>query len=93
MDEAVGGAGSGLAGIDYTIVIIYMAGVFVLGTFFSRYVKSAGDFFAAASFPGSGFSRGGLGGGRFLGSGDFNADGLPDLAVPNISAVQVLLNQ
>ena len=33
--------------IDYTIVIVYMVGVFALGTYFGRYVKSAGDFFTA----------------------------------------------
>ncbi|NIA13666.1 MAG: hypothetical protein GWP08_06250 [Nitrospiraceae bacterium] len=43
--EQVGG---GLAGIDITIVIMYMVGVFILGTFFSKYVKSAGDFFVAS---------------------------------------------
>ncbi len=36
-----------LAGIDVVIVVMYMIGVFVLGTFFSRYVKNAGDFFVA----------------------------------------------
>lgn len=36
-----------LHAIDYAIVITYMVGVFVLGTFFGRYVSSAGDFFTA----------------------------------------------
>ena len=43
--EQVGG---GLAGIDITIVIMYMVGVFVLGSFFGKYVKTAGDFFVAS---------------------------------------------
>lgn len=34
-----------LAAIDYTIVIMYMLGVLVLGTFFAFYVKTGGDFF------------------------------------------------
>jgi Na+/proline symporter len=38
----------GLAGIDVAIILMYMAGVFVLGTFFGKYVKSAGDFFQAS---------------------------------------------
>ena len=37
----------GLDGIDIAIILIYMVGVFVLGTFFGRYVKDAGDFFIA----------------------------------------------
>ncbi|HOZ48000.1 MAG TPA: sodium/solute symporter [Candidatus Hydrogenedentes bacterium] len=37
----------GLAGIDIAIIIIYMVGVFVLGTFFGKYVRNAGDFFIA----------------------------------------------
>ncbi|MFP4502080.1 MAG: sodium:solute symporter family transporter [Candidatus Hydrogenedentota bacterium] len=37
----------GLDGIDIAIIIIYMVGVFVLGTFFGKYVKNAGDFFIA----------------------------------------------
>lgn len=36
-----------IAGIDIAIVVIYMAGVFVLGSYFGRYVKNAGDFFVA----------------------------------------------
>src|SRR5690606_8970380 len=36
-----------LAAVDIAIVLVYMAGVFVLGSFFGRYVKSAGDFFVA----------------------------------------------
>ncbi|MDX9975947.1 MAG: hypothetical protein RBU21_23415 [FCB group bacterium] len=43
MDEAM----MGLANIDIAIIIIYMVGVFVLGTFFGKYVKDAGDFFIA----------------------------------------------
>ncbi|MCA9450807.1 MAG: hypothetical protein KC931_27035, partial [Candidatus Omnitrophica bacterium] len=42
------GAAGALAGIDVTIVIMYMIGVFVLGTFFGKYVKDAGDFFVAS---------------------------------------------
>ena len=37
----------GLAGIDVTIIVMYMAGVFALGSFFGKYVKNAGDFFVA----------------------------------------------
>jgi Na+/proline symporter len=37
-----------LAGIDYAIVILYMVGVFFLGTFFGKYVKNAGDYFVAS---------------------------------------------
>ncbi len=40
-------AASSLTGVDVSIVVIYMIGVLVLGTFFGRYVKSAGDFFVA----------------------------------------------
>lgn len=36
-----------LTGIDVVIVVLYMAGVFILGSFFARYVKNAGDFFVA----------------------------------------------
>ena len=37
----------GLAGIDTTIVLLYLAGVLMIGTYFGRYVKNAGDFFVA----------------------------------------------
>ncbi|MBN2308624.1 MAG: hypothetical protein JXR94_06610 [Candidatus Hydrogenedentes bacterium] len=37
-----------LAGIDIVIVLMYMVGVFALGTFFGKYVKNAGDFFVAS---------------------------------------------
>lgn len=47
MSEAMGQVGERLAGIDITIVIMYMVGVFMLGTFFGKYVKNAGDFFIA----------------------------------------------
>ncbi|MEA3364159.1 MAG: hypothetical protein U9Q79_00845 [Candidatus Hydrogenedentes bacterium] len=47
MPEAMQQVGERLAGIDITIVIMYMAGVFLLGTFFGKYVKNAGDFFIA----------------------------------------------
>ena len=39
--------GTGLAGIDTAIVLFYLAGVLVIGTWFGRYVKNAGDFFIA----------------------------------------------
>ena len=48
MDPAMQDTAMGLAGIDVTIVIMYMVGVFFLGTFFGKYVKNAGDFFIAA---------------------------------------------
>lgn len=47
MPETAQAVPQGLAGIDVTIVFIYIAGVFILGTFFGRYVKSPGDFFLA----------------------------------------------
>jgi SSS family solute:Na+ symporter len=37
----------GLAGIDTTIVLLYLAGVLAIGTYFGRFVKNAGDFFIA----------------------------------------------
>ncbi len=42
MDEQVT-----LLGIDVFIMITYLVGVFILGSFFARYVKNAGDFFVA----------------------------------------------
>lgn len=33
--------------IDVVIMITYLVGVFILGSFFARYVKNAGDFFVA----------------------------------------------
>ena len=39
--------GSALATIDYVIVVTYMLGVLVIGTYFGKYVRSAGDFFLA----------------------------------------------
>jgi len=36
-----------LAGIDFFIIILYFVGVVILGTYFTRYVKSSGDFFLA----------------------------------------------
>ena len=48
MEPVIQEAASGLAGIDVTIVVMYMIGVFVLGTFFGKYVKTAGDFFVAS---------------------------------------------
>jgi len=48
VQEAIQGATESLAGIDIAIVVIYMVGVFALGTFFGKYVKSAGDFFVAS---------------------------------------------
>ena len=48
MQDTVNEVAHGLASIDITIVVMYMIGVFVLGTFFARYVKSAGDFFVAS---------------------------------------------
>ena len=35
----------GLANIDYVIIIVYMAGVLFVGSYFARYVHSAGDLF------------------------------------------------
>lgn len=39
--------GSALAGIDYVIVVTYMLGVLVIGSYFGKYVQSAGDYFLA----------------------------------------------
>ncbi len=39
--------GSALAGIDYVIVVSYMLGVLAIGTYFAKYIRSAGDFFLA----------------------------------------------
>lgn len=36
-----------LASIDKIIILSYMAGVLIIGTYFGRYVRSAGDFFLA----------------------------------------------
>jgi solute:Na+ symporter, SSS family len=36
-----------LAGIDVVIVAMYMLGVLALGTYFVRYIKTAGDYFVA----------------------------------------------
>ncbi len=48
MDPNIQEAASNLAGIDVTIIVMYMIGVFILGTYFGKYVKSAGDFFVAS---------------------------------------------
>lgn len=37
----------GLAGIDYLIVLVYLAGVLIIGSLFGRWVHSPGDFFIA----------------------------------------------
>jgi SSS family solute:Na+ symporter len=42
MSEAVG-----LTGIDTTIVVIYLLGVLLVGSYFARWVHSPGDFFVA----------------------------------------------
>jgi len=39
---------TGLAGIDYLIVLVYLVGTLVLGTFLGRYVRTADDFFIAS---------------------------------------------
>jgi SSS family solute:Na+ symporter len=41
------GGALGLAGIDYAIVLVYLAGVLLLGTWFARWVKSPADLFLA----------------------------------------------
>ncbi|MEK7793877.1 MAG: sodium/solute symporter [Candidatus Hydrogenedentota bacterium] len=33
--------------IDYTIIIVYFVGVFLVGSYFGKYVKTAGDFFTS----------------------------------------------
>ena len=54
----------------------------------------AGGFLAVPRIPGGGFFTGVSGGGRLLTEGDFNNDGLPDVAVsdPVPDSVRVLLN-
>jgi Na+/proline symporter len=47
MEDSVIQVAGGLATIDLIIVVMYMIGVFALGTFFGKYVKDAGDFFLA----------------------------------------------
>lgn len=47
MQYSIGDVPAQLTGIDITIVLTYMVGVFILGSFFGRYVNSAGDFFVA----------------------------------------------
>ena len=37
----------GLSGLDTAIVLVYLAGILVIGTTFSRYVKTSGDFLLA----------------------------------------------
>jgi len=37
----------GLAGVDYAIVVVYLLGSLVVGTWFARWVKSPGDLFLA----------------------------------------------
>ncbi len=46
-DQLIQTAGSGLHAIDIAIIGIYMLGTLALGTYFGKYVKSAGDFFVA----------------------------------------------
>jgi SSS family solute:Na+ symporter len=38
---------AGLAIIDYVIIMTYMVGVLIIGTYYGKYVKSAGDLFIA----------------------------------------------
>jgi SSS family solute:Na+ symporter len=47
MEEPLTQGASALAFIDLVIIGVYMLGVFALGTYFARYVKSAGDLFVA----------------------------------------------
>lgn len=47
MPEGGDAAVTGLAAIDVVIIVMYMAGVLVMGTYFGRHVKNAGDFFLA----------------------------------------------
>ncbi len=46
-DQLIQSAGSGLHAIDIAIIGIYVVGTLALGTYFGKYVKSAGDFFVA----------------------------------------------
>jgi len=48
MEGSVQEVTQSLATIDIVIVLMYMGGVFFLGTFFAKYVKNAGDFFVAS---------------------------------------------
>jgi SSS family solute:Na+ symporter len=45
--EAMEAAKGSLAMIDYIIILVYMVGVLGIGTYFGKYVHSAGDFFLA----------------------------------------------
>jgi len=45
--DTIAEASQQLTNIDIAIVLVYMIGVLILGSFFGRYVKSAGDFFVA----------------------------------------------
>ena len=36
-----------LATIDYVIIVVYMAGVLFIGSYFGKYVKTSGDLFLA----------------------------------------------
>ncbi len=45
--SAAQGAFVGLASIDVGIILVYMVGVFILGTFFAKYVGTGDDFFLA----------------------------------------------
>ena len=38
---------NGLASIDLVIIVVYMTGVLLIGTYFAKYVSSAGDLFLA----------------------------------------------
>src|SRR6187431_2789318 len=46
-DGAMNEGALGLAAIDITIVLVYLAGVLIAGTFFARFVKSPSDLFLA----------------------------------------------
>jgi len=45
--DTIYGAARSLEVIDYAIIVTYMIGVFCIGTYYGRYVKSAGDLFLA----------------------------------------------
>jgi SSS family solute:Na+ symporter len=47
MDAASPGAFVGLASIDIAIILVYMVGIFILGSSFAKYVGTGEDFFLA----------------------------------------------
>ena len=47
METAVPAASFGLSFFDLSVILAYMGGIVVIGTYYGKYVKSAHDFFLA----------------------------------------------